>query len=579
MSAGKGKECIEVYETSSRITRRIGGQLCASEKSNFGLPFMLRTRYRHYKLFSTAEWANVETGRLISDILAEVRTQRWAFDSSQTTTQYFIFCGMKATSTLQGLPNELLIDIFKQSDNPQIRLVCRGFHDIINSTSSFWSFIYIGPEQYTPQAPTFLKRRLERSASRPLDVFIRNTEPSIALAAELWNILSIHRRRIHTFDIGTDTWILSGQIMHAILLSLEPSPLPSLTKLDIRYDEEQDPPDRRAPMEPHVLLRPIATLFPTLTTLVLPLMLPCIPFPDSPILSLKTLVLDGSVSYCCDYLWIVHIANLLVKTPNLEVFWCKEHRVYTHEALSELNSHPPDMWGSPRVYFPVVLPKLTKMALGLPGLGYDLLHVIEAPALQDLHMDGIRADDWFAEQVAWLSWFPARMRTALQITVSRSPGLRRLSLVGVYLSRETWEWLLGCDPATHDLPFPLLESIAVHQMRAVKDEVANTFDDELIELYARQGRLLLRRLVYLASEPPLGGLALRRLAMSVSERKIPGQNFNLVLDKSSVIDANVGFASSFESRIKLVCHEESPRSLKEWWNLGKDIEPTEEDSY
>ena len=97
-------------------------------------------------------------------------------------------------------------------------------------------------------------------------------------------------------------------------------------------------------------------------------------------------------------------------------------------------------------------------------------------------MDGISADDWFAEQVAWIAWFPARLRTALQIAVSRSPRLRRLSLVGAYLSRETWEWLLGCDPATHDLPFPLLESIAVHQMRAVKDEVINTFDDDLIEL-------------------------------------------------------------------------------------------------
>ncbi|KAF9485254.1 hypothetical protein BDN70DRAFT_871664 [Pholiota conissans] len=118
-------------------------------------------------------------------------------------------------------------------------------------------------------------------------------------ATDMFNKLSIHRNRIRTFDMAANTWILCGQIIYVVLLRPPtPSSLPSLSKLDIRHEEDQYyVPPQRAPMEPHILLQPIASIFPALTTLALPLVLTCIPFPDSPILTLKTLVLDGSMSW------------------------------------------------------------------------------------------------------------------------------------------------------------------------------------------------------------------------------------------------------------------------------------------
>ncbi|KAF8199524.1 hypothetical protein BJ912DRAFT_949277 [Pholiota molesta] len=317
------------------------------------------------------------------------------------------------------------------------------------------------------------------------------------------------------------------------------------------------------------------SLFPALTTLVLPLLAPCIPYLDFPIPSLKTLVLDGSMSWLCDYPTLYQIIQLLAQTPQLETFWCKEHRLHTHQNPLNYSTLPPDLFGSLPVNLPVLLSKLTKLAVVVPGIGIDLLSAIEAPALQDLHLDGTRADEEDDYGVAWLDYFPEQLHSGLQITSSRSPALRRLSLLGAYLPRHTWEWLLGCGEV-HDVPFPLLEVVVVREMEAVKCQVTNTVDDALIELYAQQGHLVLRRFAYLASEPHLRGAALYQLINGIMRKQVEDQIFELELDGIFGIDTNEGLDSPLPKGV--ILHEEPPQR-KTWWTLGKDIDATEGDSY
>ncbi|KAF8199491.1 hypothetical protein BJ912DRAFT_921910 [Pholiota molesta] len=411
------------------------------------------------------------------------------------------------SSSLLDLPTELLVEIFWQSDNPQLPIVCRDFCDIIHTTRQFWSFIHIGQKQYTPEATSFLSKRFERSVTWPLDVVIQATGAPTSLAIEIWLSLSTQRERIRTLDIATDTVKRSGTILYTVLLNPPELSTPSsLQKLDIRHDEDLDVPFHYDPMFPQILLHPIPSLFPALTTLILPLLGPCIPYPNSPITYLRTLVLDGSMSWSCDYPHPYQITQLLAQTPLLETFWCKEHRTYTYiNSSSNSSTLQIDRFGTLPVNLPIHLPKLTKMAVVVPGLGANLLHSIEAPGLRDLHLDGTRDDEEFEDEVRWLNQYQPPLHAALQVTSSRSPALRRLSLVGAYLARDTWKWLLGCEEV-HGVPFPLLEDITLREMRAVKGEVTNAVDDALMESFAKQGRLVLRRFAYLASEPPLGEL-------------------------------------------------------------------------
>ncbi|KAF9474047.1 hypothetical protein BDN70DRAFT_924838, partial [Pholiota conissans] len=64
--------------------------------------------------------------------------------------------------SLFNLPVELLVEIFSESDNPQLPLTCRHICDVVYSTPSFWTVIYLGEEQFTSDARIFLSARLER---------------------------------------------------------------------------------------------------------------------------------------------------------------------------------------------------------------------------------------------------------------------------------------------------------------------------------------------------------------------------------------------------------------------------------
>ncbi|KAF9485238.1 hypothetical protein BDN70DRAFT_871648 [Pholiota conissans] len=472
------------------------------------------------------------------------------------------------------LPTELVIEISAHSNNPQLPLVCRSLRDIIYSTPSLWSFIYIGKKQQTRGGHAFLDRRLERGATCPLDIVIQDSD--LVGKTISWTRLASHRDRIRSLSINTDSWILTGRILHAVLLDPPPPSHPSLRRLDLRFDAYNGMSiNYNLPMDPSTLLGPIANLFPALTTLVLPNLRRCTIIPGSPLQSLKTIILDGPMSMRVRWdVPNIHLfAQLLCQLPNLETLWCKEHGMSTFENSSY---HP---ISSP-VQLPLLVPKLTKLAMTVPGFGVRLLQAIEAPALQDLHLDGTRDDEADEDLVAWLESHPRTIHSALQVTASRSPLLRRLALVRAYLPREAWEWILGCTSHDTNLPFPHLVSIAVRQMEAVKWEVTNAVDDALMELYAKKGRLILRRFAYLASEPQLRGVALHQFINGVTIAQVPPDEiFELELDGTFGVDTKERLEDLLLTKgVRVILHEEPPQR-KSWWTLGRDIDPTEADSY
>ncbi|KAF9485233.1 hypothetical protein BDN70DRAFT_681679 [Pholiota conissans] len=169
----------------------------------------------------------------------------------------------------------------------------------------------------------------------------------------------------------------------------------------------------------------IGTVFPALTTLILPFMISYMPFPDYEIISLRTLVLDGSLT--CDA-WTFQTSLLLYKTPNLETVWCKDQRMYRYDDVSNLNSLSPRCLGTPSVTFPIALRALTKLALALPGSGYDLLLAIEAPALKDRHINGTRDDesyDYALEAASLLPRWDLPVARLLDATQPRTTSLFR----------------------------------------------------------------------------------------------------------------------------------------------------------
>ncbi len=481
-----------------------------------------------------------------------------------------------STLKLLDLPTELLVEIFWQSSNANLVLVCTHICNIIHSTPLFWGYIHIGERQHTADGAEFLAKRLERGGTFLLEVDIQTTEPlAREFGIELWRTLAVHKDRIHILGIRADTIPLLGRILHGVLLSSEPEVRPSLQKLDIRPTLHSSTLNSSLFKVVH---GPFPTVFPALTTLVLPALWSCLPNLVSPLPTLETLVFDGTIlSPWRDPHSFFQLANFLSNTPRLYTLWYKEHFMLPYVDPSGITTHSPTSSNS-SITYPLLLPRLTRLAITVPGVGAWLLQAINAPALCDLHLDGMRDDDELGDAAAWLDTYPAHLHAILRTTAGRSPALRRIALVGAYLARDTWEWLLGCGPASTCVPFPLLDSVAVRAMEHVKWQVTNMLDDVLIELYAQRGRLPLRRFAYTASEPPISGHALHQLIQSIVKRQAPGELFELEMDGQYGVDTKDRLLGLLEMGIKATLRTEF-FPAKCWWNLGKDIDPSEADSY
>ena len=487
----------------------------------------------------------------------------------------------KSPTEFLDLPVEIIATICWLSGRlKNLPLVCKHLRDIIYSTPFLWGRVRI--DFHKAPLSLSLDEHLKRSAKCPLEVRV-DARDEFFVDKDLFSKLLAHKDRICTFDVTTNSVELSQAILHLSLLDPNYSSLPSLLSICIRHTDVGD--DYCDSKIGDGLLRNHlnSALFPSLTTLVLPFTAEYIPSPVSPMSSLKTLVLDGSRNSPegTETAYVFQVTKFLAQTPNLETIWFKVESMQTDD--DDLEDYiPPDEDEPPSPHV-VDLPRLTRLAIFGFGKGEELLRFIKAPNLQDLHIDGTSDQDKSLYELVDCQWVYEHvlyLLPALAALAERSPLLRRLAVIGVNLTRDMWEWLLGCK-LVESVPFPLLESIAVRGMEETTFDVPNAVDDELLNKFAEEGRIRLRRFAYLNSSPCLGADTLKRLAHAMSSKQASREHFELELDGFYGPEDVAAWQSDLSKTGSKVIFHAEPLELKVWWDrpVEEDIDACEKDSY
>lgn len=490
----------------------------------------------------------------------------------------------KSPTKFLDLPVEAIVTICWLSGSlKNLPLICKHLRDTIYLAPFLWGRISIVIEQDAEKTPLSLEEHLKRSAKCPLEVRVdarAERTDGLLIDTDLFSKLLAHKERICTFDITTNSVELCQTILHFSLLGSNHSSLPSLRSMCIRETG-----DMEGYFDSDIgagLLRNLDPApFTSLTTLNLPFTAEYMPSLKSPMPSLKTLVLDGTRNSLerSEAAYVFQITKLLAQTSNLETIWFKIESMQTDDdVLDDFIPEDEDEPPSPHV---VDLPWLTRLAIFGFGKGEELLRFIRAPNLQDLHIDGTSdRDKSFYDLADWAREHVLYLLPTLKTLATRSPLLRRLAIVGVNLTRDTWQWLLGCELA-ESVPFPLLESIAVRGMQETTFDVPNAVDDGLLDKLAAAGRIRLRRFAYLNSSPRLGAGALQRLAFAMSSEQASGEHFELEFDERSGPEKAVVWQNELSGTgTKVIFHDE-PLELKAWWDrpVDEDVDACEKDSY
>ncbi|KJA23753.1 hypothetical protein HYPSUDRAFT_571636 [Hypholoma sublateritium FD-334 SS-4] len=334
----------------------------------------------------------------------------------------------KSPTKFLDLPVEFIVAICWLSGSlKSLPLVCKHLREIIYSTPLLWgrASINIRPGG-TRNALLSLDEHLKRGARCPLEVRIDAheaiTEES-QIDTDLFVKLSAHKERILALDITTNSVTLSQAILHLTLTEPEFCPLPSLRSICIRHTDAGD--DYFDSEIGSGFLRNLnPTLFPSLTTLVLPFTAEYMISLDSPMPSLKTLILDGTRNSIerSEAAYVFQVTKFLAQTVNLETIWFKVESMQTDD--DDLDAFIPEDEDEPPSPHVVDLPRLTRLAVFGFGKGEELLRFIKAPNLRDLHIDGTQdrdksffdLADWAREHVMFL--FPT-----LKTLARRSPLL------------------------------------------------------------------------------------------------------------------------------------------------------------
>ena len=426
-----------------------------------------------------------------------------------------------------------------------------------------------------PGGADHLRRRLERAGTLPLKVSIKpvKTGENMSFMSEIGAVLSSFNTQINELDITADAALLAGTILSCVY-SQKSTAYPGLRTLTVRVTDDDENSLYAWPRLDKILE---STSFPMLEMLRIPSHFDCIPAPpagdSSSFDNLHTLILDGSMEQ--ESPSIALVANLLHSTPQLETLWFKT--LTAEQPVTVMNETIPRSVKNPQpVPIPVLLPKLTRLAVTAPGAGSDLLHCIEAPGLHDLHLDGSRTPSYeeiTGVELSWSRMDAAQVESSLKRLATRSPELRRLAITSTYLSHEAWRWLLL--GGREGMPFPQLESLALHGLNPISGEVVCGFDDELLMEYARQPNVSLRRLSLRHCTFALGGPAILQLFERVDKST---SECRLEVDSSCRgITAN-HLDTLAKNGVTVVFHQEE-LNRGEWWSCSYDVDACDSYAY
>jgi len=393
-----------------------------------------------------------------------------------------------------SLPTEVLTEIVCQCDNLAISETCKTFAAVIHSIPSLWTTVTLRPRQFTIDGPDFLRARILRTKGAMLTVCIGLvTEPTEEVSA-LCELLAEYNTQIREFALTAHTSLLAGGVVYDVFPNVEA--LQTLEVLSILSESESDY-MKLYPKWPQLdmVLADATTIFPNLQKLHLNTFHDCVPM--LPLFAsfshLSTLILDGSREDEYHYPYVILIAPLLNCTPQLESLWMKHH---LRRNWCDVTRDFGPVKGRLRseISFDIRLPRLKHLAVSVPGIPCDLIGCIAAPMVEDLHLDGSH-EPLYKEgkrlDYRWEDEDTTTTREALRLFASRCRSVRRFAVTKAYLSRDVWDWIMFGEDERGP-PFPMLECIALH---GIFDTVWSGFDDELLEKFAREPSLPLKRLV------------------------------------------------------------------------------------
>ncbi|KAF8312056.1 hypothetical protein F5887DRAFT_1240689 [Amanita rubescens] len=479
---------------------------------------------------------------------------------------------------LIDLPTEVLTEILYQCDNSStLAQTCKKFASIAYSTPSLWSTVCLFQRHFTPDGPFHLRTKLLRARGAPLYVSVGLVTGYTDNVSALCKALAEHNAQISCFLLTAPTNMAAGGVISDIFPTTET--FPALTILSVLSMRES--PVRSIALWPQLdlVLTSATTLFPNLRHLFMNSFYDSVPMlpPSASFSHLSTLALEGSREQ--DIPDPLLIAALLNCTPQLESLWMKHH---FGENFEDLVTHPiayRTIKGRSGISLNIQLPRLKHLAVSVPGVACDLIACITAPALEDLHMDATRGPRHDGEWVSytWSRWETESVHGAIHLLASRCPGVKRFAMTHVCLARTGWEWLFFGDEGRGP-PFPKLECIALHELRR-RNAVCDSwdgFDDKLLERFAREPRIPLRRLVFLNCDFPLSGSAITEAFRSGGVKEL---ECDMNVPQWEDVEGKLTKWRELSDELGVSIRSWYTCQPDRWWTNGHDIDPTDGSAY
>ena len=371
--------------------------------------------------------------------------------------------------TFFDLPVEVLAEILCECSDKVMFQICKTITAVAFSTSGLWTSIRLGPRQFTPDGPDFLRAQILRANGAPLRVYmsVGTVMEQTAEFSAVCRVLEECNGQIRKFELTAHTALLGGSFVHAIFPSLKPFPMLEVLSILSERESTGNPLDAVWP-QLDLVLADATTMFPNLRELHINSFYDTVPIlPISASFSnLSRLILNGSLENDIPSAGL--LAAFLHCTPQLESLWVKHYYWKDFETVS-----PPVtqsmVKGRSNISPDIQLPRLKHLAVSIPGPACNLMGCITAPALEDLHLDGSRElleEDEDEEWYEWVGWEKELVYDALKLLASRCQNVLRLAVTDAYLARITWEWIM-CGEDGRPPPFQKLRRITLDRKSVV----------------------------------------------------------------------------------------------------------------
>jgi hypothetical protein len=411
------------------------------------------------------------------------------------------------------------------------------------------------PHQFTTDGPPILRERISCARGRLLDVCIGLYTEHTAEISAMCKVLSEFKAQIHRFKLTTHRTSTAGAIVCDIFP--KSGAIPALKVFSALSEYESTKPSAWPQLD--LVLVNASKMFPNLRKLHMNSFhdtLPILPSFAS-FSQLTTLILDGSLERYSSCPW--RIAALLHCTPQLESLWMKHYLWDKSNNLSE--------WCAIKgrsISQNIQLPKLKHLAV--PGTACDVL--------EDLHLDGSREPtdvDYAHSPEEWTHSVLDSVYNTLKFFALRCQNVRRFAITEAYLERSSWEWLLFGEDGRGP-PFPKLECIALHGVLFHMPFTWNYFDDELMEKFACNPKIPLKKLTLLHCD--------FLLSASVLVDAFRASGVKEIECDEEVLQWEGGEKDQFdELRVSLMQWHKSQLVNDGWWTYGHWIDATDSEAH